>query len=390
MNEIPPSPLNDGNTFWLSDEPHVAVSPHRPEDAAGLAEFATASAETRNLLYFQTSGSEGIPKWVGLSRVAFLSSARAVNAHLEASSKDRWLIALPLHHVGGFAILGRCHAAGSSFFHMEEKWNAGRFVELCSQEGITLASLVPAQVYDLVQGRHEAPVSLRAVVVGGGALAKNIGLRAVSLGWRVLQSYGMTEACSQIATEPLDHLYAGFDPDSLEVLPGWDLQASEAGTLTVRGPALASGYAMKRDGLWSWEPIDAVGGLVTRDHVQLWRHGTRRFLRFLGRDSSFVKVLGELVNLTSLQARLDGLAVQAGLPPGTAVILPMDDPRKDTRLVLVGEPPAERLDALLHQLNVTSAGYERLQESRVVTALPRTSLGKLDAAALRTQLASTG
>jgi O-succinylbenzoic acid--CoA ligase len=54
------------------------------------------------------------------------------------------------------------------------------------------------------------------VVVGGGALAKDIGLRALGMGWPLLQSSGMTEACSQLATEPVDHLHSGFDPDSLE------------------------------------------------------------------------------------------------------------------------------------------------------------------------------
>lgn len=372
--------------FWLSDEPHVAVNPHRAEDAAGLAEFASENPQTRGLLYFQTSGSEGVPKWVGLSRPAFLASARAVNAHLEASPQDRWLIALPLHHVGGFAILARCHEAGSSFFRTEEKWNAERFVQTCTQESVTLASLVPAQVYDLVQGKHESPPTLRAVVVGGGGLSKEVGLQAIALGWPVLQSYGMTEACSQIATEPLDHLYAGFDPDSLEVLPGWDLGTNDDGLLLLRGASLASGYAVKRGDQWLWEPIDASQGLLTRDRVQLWWHGTRRFLRFLGRDASFLKILGELVNLGALQSRLEGLALRAGHAPGAAVILPVTDPRKETRLLLVGELPAERLELLREQFNAVSSGYERLDQVRGLAALPRTALGKLDAGALRRQL----
>lgn len=380
------SPLHDNDLFWRSGESFIALSPHRPHDADGLAEFAAGLDETRSLIWFQTSGSEGVPKWVGLSREAFLASARAVNAHLEATSGDRWLIALPLHHVGGFSILARCQKSGSEFFYIVERWDGHHFVGRCRSERITLASLVPAQVHDLVQAKLEAPQGLRAVVVGGGALSKDLGVRAIALGWPVLQSYGMTEACSQIATEPLDHLYAGFDPERLEVLAGWDVETDESGTLTVRGPALASGYAVKRDGAWSWEPLDGERGLVTRDRVQLWWHGTRRFLRFLGRESSFVKVLGELVNVAALQERLESLAVSAGIAPKDVVIVPVDDARKGTRLVLAGEGDLQSLDKLKDGFNADVAGFERLDESRVVAELPRTSLGKLDLATLKWRL----
>ena len=227
------SPVSSA-AFWQDSQPCVAVNPQKSEDAEGLVDFASSADETRGLIFFQTSGTEGAPKWVGLSRAAFLHSAHAVNAHLEAGAGDRWLIALPLHHVGGFSILARCHAGGSSFIRTEEKWDAQKFTAFCEAEKVTLASLVPTQVYDLVKAGLEAPPTLRAIVVGGGALptAEDVGPRAIALGWPLLQSYGMTEACSQIATEPLDHLYAGFDPHSLEVLAGWDLSVDSEDTLT--------------------------------------------------------------------------------------------------------------------------------------------------------------
>ncbi len=157
--------------FWRAESVHIALNPHRPHDAGGLAEFAAGSGQTRSLLYFQTSGSEDVPKWVGIPRGAFLHSARTVNQHLEVTPDDRWLIAVPVYHVGGFSILARCHESGSAFFHMDEKWSPERFVARCRQENITLASLVPTQVFDLARAGLEAPSSLRAIVVGGGSLS---------------------------------------------------------------------------------------------------------------------------------------------------------------------------------------------------------------------------
>ncbi len=366
--------------FWESGEGFIASS---GVDTASLDAFVNSHDETRHLIFFQTSGSEGVPKWVGLSREAMFASARAVNTHLEASAKDCWLIALPLHHVGGFSILARCHMSGALWVQMSGKWDAKAFAERCEKEKITLTSLVPTQVFDLVEAKLPAPSSLRAIVVGGGRLEKTLGTRAFELGWPVLQSYGMTEAGSQIATEPLDHLYAGFDPDRLEVLPGWDLRADDEEHLILRGSALAAGYAGYREGAWTWEPLDPQAGLRTRDRVQLWDHGTRKFLRFIGRESSFVKVLGELVNLDELQRKADTLKVDAG----TVVIWPEPDVRKETQLILIGECSADQLEILRGRFNAEVRGFERISAVRSVPEIPRTALGKIDRPALAALLA---
>ncbi|WP_038170297.1 AMP-binding protein [Verrucomicrobium sp. BvORR106] len=375
----------ENDAFWQSARLHLALAPgeNAPER---LAEMAQARADTAGLCYFKTSGSEGVPKWVGLSREGMLTSARAVNEHLESTSQDRWLLALPTHHVGGCSILARCHVSRAAWTFLEGKWDATRFAAQCAAEKVTLVSLVPTQVYDLVAARLPAPESLRAIVVGGGGMNREVALRALELGWPVLQSFGMTETASQIATEPLEHLRAGFDPDSLEVLPCWQLGTDETDRLTVRGSALARGYMVRRDGAWQWEPINAEAGLVTRDRVQIWHHGSRQFLRFLGREASFVKVLGELVSLPELQARLEKICLEEGLAPASCVIWPVADDRQETRLVLVGEMSEAALEKLRVNFNEGVPGYQRMSEVRGVEFIPRTSLGKVDRVGLETLL----
>jgi O-succinylbenzoic acid--CoA ligase len=373
--------------FWEGRQSNVMAAPGREADAEGLLEFAESRAETQGLVFFQTSGSEGVPKWVGLSHEAMFLSARAVNGHLEAKPQDRWMLALPLHHVGGFSILARCYVSDASWTQLEGKWDPQRFAETCEREKVTLTSLVPTQVYDLVAAKLHGPSSLRAIVVGGGALDPSLGRQAQELGWPVLQSYGMTEAGSQIATEPLDHLYQGFDPERLEVLPIWALGTNDEGTLTVRGEALAKGYVVRREEQWEWEPIDHAAGLMTRDRVQLWMHGTRQFLEFLGRESSFVKIKGELVSLVELQRRVDAVAAPLGLQHGAVILWAEPDARDETRLVLVGEASEEVLDNIVVVFNETARRFEHLHETRPVEAIPRTALGKLDRSALEALLA---
>lgn len=379
--------LDGNNVFWRSDAVHVAMPPHLKDDD-GLAKWAGSQLETSALIFFQTSGSEGKPKWVGISRKAFLASAEMVNHHLLATKHARWLIALPLYHVGGFSILARCHAVGASFDLYTQPWSAADFTACCEAHGTTLTSLVPTQVFDLVETGMRAPSSLRAIVVGGGALSKPLGTRARELGWPVLQSYGMTETCSQVATEPLDHLSQAFDPDRLEVLSQWNLSVGDDERLVVNGPALAAGYAFKEEGEWKWEPLQSQAGIITRDRVELWKEGLRRFLRFLGRESSFVKVKGELVSLLTVQQKIDEQAHRAGVQ-AKLVVCALPDERRDVRLVLVAEKGAITEDALLEiatKHGLSCPACERITDTKLVAEIPLSGPGKINMSALRLML----
>jgi len=370
--------------FWTSDANHVAVNPHRPADALGLSEAAEAQG-IAGMCFFQTSGSEGNPKWVALSKAALLISAQAVNAHFEVSVADRWLIALPLYHVGGFAILGRAHVSGSVVIQHDTRWQPQVFSESCSRHGITLVSLVPTQVHDLVRENLSAPDKLRAVIVGGGGMSSELAKAARALGWPVFQSYGMTEAASQIATQPFPSLDAS-DDDGLMVLPHWRVRTDLTGRLVLRGSALAKCYVrLNSTGVWEWQELGDE--LVTRDMVELWVSGSRQRLRFVGRESGFVKISGELIHLAPLQARLDALsfAHRLSTPP---VIAAMPDERRENRLVLVVESAAAA--ELLGIFNMDTEPLCQLAEAILISEVPRTPLGKIDLSALQTYLSGTG
>ncbi|GAA5144174.1 hypothetical protein GCM10023213_33770 [Prosthecobacter algae] len=359
---------------WNSTANHIAVNPAQPEAASGLDAFLSEQG-WQGLCLFQTSGSEGTPKWVGLTKKAVMISAAAVNAHFEITAADHWLIALPLHHVGGFSILARAHLSGSRVTHTDAKWNPREFAALCQKEAITLVSLVPTQVHDLVQARIPCPDTLRAAIIGGGGMSQSLADAAMELGWRVFQSYGMTEAASQIATQPYNTFGAVFDVKSLEVLPHWQVATDAEERLILSGPALAAGYARQTAAGWAWEAIPPEG-LRTRDRVRLWQHGTRQFLQFTGRESGYVKILGELVHLAPLQEQIETLARQHGWP-APPVLLPLPDPRAETQLILVtesGQPDPAPLIAAFH---TASPPWLRISRTHQVDAIPRSDLGKM-------------
>ncbi len=305
---------------------------------------------------FRTSGTEGGAKWVALSWRALRASALAVNAHLHGTAADRWLRVLPVWHVGGFQIHTRAAESGAAVVADEARWDAGRFAERCGAERITLSSLVPAQVFDLVKAGLPAPDSLRAVVVGGGALRSGLWERARGLGWPLLTSYGMTEAGSQVATMPL----GGTDPEALEILPLWQMEAAADGRLRLRGDGLMTCYLRDEDGA-GWVREEPGVWFATQDR------GTVQggVLRFLGRTGQAVKILGELVNVATLQDRLEEVAEGLGLDPRHWALRAVPDERAEHRLVLEA-PPGVDETRVRGIFEAGVAGYEAISEVRRV------------------------
>jgi len=345
--------------FWRAPSPVALVSngPRKP-DVEGVPS---------DHLLFATSGSSGVPKWIVISKNALLASANVVNAHLGVDVASVWGLALPVHHVGGFGVIARARAAGCRLECFDQAWTPRGFAEWVETRRITHTSLVPTQVHDLVAAGCPAPASLLAIVVGGGRLDTATGRAARGLGWPVLASYGMTEAASQIATQPLDALGHPYDSAPIAVLPHWQTRVDREGCLEIAGPALFSGIA-------SGGVYQPFGGdwYATRDRVSLTSDGIIPH----GRADTRVKVAGELVDPLDVEARLADALQTHGHGIAVAAI---PDSRLGNRLAVFAErgtPPAALAAAIdAHDRAVPRS--QRLGEPRWIDELPRSPLGKI-------------
>jgi O-succinylbenzoic acid--CoA ligase len=193
----------------------------------------------------------------------------------------------------------------------------------------------------------------------------------------VLQSYGMTETASQVATEPLWHLEQDFQPDRLALLPDWQAEITPDGHLQLAGPALASGWLMPTGDSWAWQPVD--GALVTRDRARLWEEGGLRWLSFLGRDSQMLKILGELVHLGSLQGELAKVARELA-PSAVVALAARPDTRRGHEIVLryeLGTVQDDELQAIAAGYDARVRPFERLRGMEAATGPLFNEMGKL-------------
>lgn len=338
---------------WESEESHVLLNPRMPEEER--RRLKSYVVDLPGHLWLATSGTTGALKLTALSKRAMLASAAAVNRHLQSDHNDVWCCVLPTFHVGGLGIYARAFRSGARV--VAAQWDPRQFATM---REVTLASLVPAQVRDLVDARLHAPQQLRAIVVGGGALDAALYSDARALGWPVLPSYGMTETCSQVATAKL------ASPE-LVLLDHVQARTEEDGRLAFRGESLLTGYGTERGfldpKLEAWFVTEDLGSL----------HG--RCLVVEGRRGDFIKIGGESVDL----ARLD--VILTAIAGAQAAVVAVPDARLGHVIHLV-VTPAVRADVVRAAFDERVHPFERARRVHVVAEIPRSRLGKL----LRKQL----
>ncbi len=344
-----------------SAETHLLLNPRLPHDQAVRLERLSKTNPLRGHVWIATSGTTGLLKLVALSKSALLASAQSVNSRLGAVSSDVWCCVLPTFHVGGLGIYARAHLAEARVVSLS--WDPEEFAAACIRENVTLSSLVPAQVADLVDRRIEAAASVRAIVVGGGRLPESTRADALALGWPLLPSYGMTETASQVATAVSD------SNAELRLLSHVEAAVRD-GQLAFRGSSLLTGIAIEREGQGEWFDPKVEGWLVTEDRGSI-RDGV---LTLVGRGSDFAKVGGESVDLVRLGAILETLSRRSA-------IVAIPDHRLGETLHLCTEE--ENPGALAGQFNELVAPFERVRGFHQIDPLPRTALGKLIRGRLR-------
>ncbi len=213
--------------------------PEAPTESAPFEPPEPPPDDGRPLAILHTSGTGGKPKGVILSRAAFAASAAANAENLGWEKEDRWALALPLAHVGGFSIVTRCLLARRAVV-LAGPFAADRLARAIAKERATLLSAVPAMIRRLLdlEPRWSPPFCLRAVLVGGGPLSPALLDEAWERGIPAYPTYGLTETCSQVAAWP----YGTRPPRPVaRALPEAEIRAAGE-RIQVRGPMLFTSY----------------------------------------------------------------------------------------------------------------------------------------------------
>ncbi|MBW2540844.1 MAG: o-succinylbenzoate--CoA ligase [Deltaproteobacteria bacterium] len=332
----------------------------------------------RTLALVYTSGTTGSPKGALLSHRSLFWNAIGSAVHLGVMPEDRWLVCMPLFHVGGLSILLRAALYGSAAI-LHERFDPENVNRALDDEGVTLVSLVPTMLERVLaaRGGRRAPRSLRCVLLGGGPAPRGLIERARSQGFPIAATYGLTEAASQVATQ-LPTLAKSAGASGLRPIFGTQLDTIDddgkavrgrPGEILVRGPTLMDGYWNRRAeseralrGGWLHTGdigvLDATGALEVLDR--------RRDLIISGGENIYPSEVERVLleHPAVLEAAVGGRAdADYGRRPVAQLVAAAGkqlDPAEIRRFC------AERL-----------AGYKIPVEFAVVDELPRNATGKL-------------
>jgi O-succinylbenzoic acid--CoA ligase len=169
-----------------------------------------------------TSGTTTKPKPIRLTYGNWLWSALGSAVALGVDHDERWLCTLPLSHVGGLSILLRSAIYGTTAI-VYERFETDRVLHaLNDPHGPTVVSLVPTTLTRLLDAGLTNPPALRWALLGGAPLPPALLQRAAQAGVPVAPTYGLTEACSQVATAgvPLFCTRIELQPDGELVVTG--------------------------------------------------------------------------------------------------------------------------------------------------------------------------
>ena len=287
------------------DESNIFLIPPYLEDQKERIESIWSNLKLDSHIFIFSSGTTSKKNLTSyaLSKKSLLENAAAVNERLKVTNTDRWLSSLPKYHIGGLSIFARAHLSNSDVYIPVLKLNSSRnIMNELEKYKINFFSLIPQQLYLLVKDNIKAPHYVKGVLIGGDYLPKEIASRAIELGWSLYYTYGMTEACSQIAT-------SFYDPDDehfIELLP---IHLIEGDILKSNSLYTAKISIYDKDFLVDYQKDNQF---VLPDNFELLQKDNQ-WIRPLGRTDERIKIKGRLLGINELKDLINSYIINENL-----------------------------------------------------------------------------
>ena len=345
-------------------------------------------------LVLHTSGTTSRPKMVPLTHTNLLASVRHIGTTLQLEAGDRCLNVMPLFHIHGLAacLLASLGAGGSTVCTLTLA--AEKFPGWLEHWRPTWYSAVPTMHQAILAHAQSLPAlpvksSLRLIRSSSAALPPPVmaGLEA-AFGVPVIESYGMTEAAHQMASNPLPPhvrkpgsvgLAAGPEVAILDEAGG-KLVSGRTGEVAIRGPNVTRGYAKNPEAnatafCGGWFRTGDQGYLDDED-----------YLFITGRLKELINRGGEKIAPREID---DVLLTHPGVRQAVAFAVPHPSLGEDVAAAVVLKPEARVCEAALREFALDQLPAFKVP-SRIIflNDVPKGATGKIQRIGLAERLAA--
>lgn len=361
--------------------PGPILFPLGEEGPAGFEPAGVRNADDPFCIMY-TSGTTGLPKGVVLTYGNFFASAAGSAFNLGVLPGDRWLACLPLFHVGGLSIIIRSVLYGTAVV-LHRQFDERAVSASLRNDRVTHISVVATMLQRLLDiDPRPCPPQLRVVLVGGGPVPQPLLERAAGLGYPVVQTYGLTETASQVATlAPADAIarLGSAGKPLVTTRLRIDARPGEPGEILVAGPVVTPGYFRRPE---ATAAAIRDGWLHTGDIGRLDDDG---YLYVLDRRDDLIVSGGENV----YPAEVEALLVRHPSVRDAAVVGLPDPVWGQVVVAAVVADGAIDAAELREWIRARIAGYKVPARIEKVESLPMTASGKVQRRLVREQLASS-
>jgi carnitine-CoA ligase len=361
----------------------------RADQGAPRPPVARAAVEPHDRLAVMfTSGTTAQPKGVVLTQANYCHVAEIMAAAANLDVDDRWLVTLPLFHANAqYYCFAPAINVGASVA-LTATFSASQWIDIANELDATHASLFAAPIRMILARTPDdtTPCRLRHTWFAQSLGPEHHRRFGELTGALPRQLYGMTETvaivtadrsdppCHDLIGEPVPGRSVRLvEPTSCD-----DVEVGTSGMIMVAGERGVDLFAEYLD-----DPATTDRSFITDDHGTTWFltgdlavQTASGAMRFVGRADDVIKVAGENVSLTEVEAIL----AQAPGVLEVAVIARPDEMRDHVPVAYVvardqlHPPTADDLAAWASQQLAPQA---RPREWHFIDSLPRTSVGKV-------------
>ncbi len=287
----------------------------------------------------KTSGSTGNPKEIQLSKQQMINSAKATGIFFKLPENTTALLCLPSNYIAGKMMLVRALVLGWDLHIVAPEKDAITQYD----NKYDFVAMVPYQVHHSIKSLNK----IKKLIIGGGAILKELNDQLQHVETEIFATYGMTETITHIAVRRINGLAKS---NEYTALPEVKFSLDKRDCLVIEAPNVSN----KK--------------VITNDMVKL---NSPSNFEYLGRVDNVINSGGVKLFPEQIEAKLSPFI---NIP---FIIASEKDIELGERVILILESESNEISSNISGAFQILSSYERPKKIYTFSKFPFTETGKI-------------